>query len=108
MLSKLGLIPNFLIKYLNLLTQDYKGNLTLVSNNSFKETISALNVPNKESTLQYVKKGSKMVFPEMSRINQVLKLEIALDKCYKISRKNYRVGRKLSMVQEDRGNETGT
>lgn len=76
--------------------------MTLVSKNSLKETITALNCPTKESVNHFTAKGTKIVFPEMSRINQALKIEIALDKCLKIAKKNIRHHNKLEVVKEQK------
>lgn len=78
-LSELGIFPNYLTKARSILNQRYSGDITIFPSISYAQFPKVLSNPTTEYMLQALLTGERATWPKLSRIQNHLAIELALD-----------------------------
>lgn len=78
-LSELGVFPNYLTKARSVLNQRYSGDITIFPSISYAHFPKVLSNPTTEFMLQCMLTGERATWPKLSRIQNHLAIELALD-----------------------------
>lgn len=78
-LSELGIFPNYLTKARSILNQRYSGDITIFPTISYAHFPKVLSNPTTEYMLQCMLTGERATWPKLSRIQNHLAIELALD-----------------------------
>lgn len=78
-LSELGILPNYLTKARSVINQRYSGDITIFPAISYSQFPNVLRNPTPEFMQQCLLTGERATWPKLSRIQNHLAIELALD-----------------------------
>jgi TAG lipase/steryl ester hydrolase/phospholipase A2/LPA acyltransferase len=78
-LSEMGIFPNYLSKARSILNQRYSGDITIFPSISYSHFPKVLSNPTPEYMAQCLLRGERATWPKLSRIQNHLAIELALD-----------------------------
>jgi TAG lipase/steryl ester hydrolase/phospholipase A2/LPA acyltransferase len=78
-LSELGIFPNYLTKARSVLNQRYSGDITIFPSISYAHFPKVLSNPTTEYMLQCTLTGERATWPKLSRVQNHVAIELALD-----------------------------
>jgi TAG lipase/steryl ester hydrolase/phospholipase A2/LPA acyltransferase len=78
-LSELGIFPNYLTKARSILNQRYSGDITIFPSISYAHFPKVLSNPTTEYMLQSTLTGERATWPKLSRVQNHVAIELALD-----------------------------
>ncbi|PSN63193.1 patatin-domain-containing protein [Corynespora cassiicola Philippines] len=78
-LSEMGVFPNYLTKARSVLNQRYSGDITIFPSISYAHFPKVLSNPTTEYMLQCMLTGERATWPKLSRIQNHVAIELALD-----------------------------
>lgn len=81
-LQEIGILPEAINKMINLVTQTYHGNVTIFPVPSPKDYLKSVTNPSKEMIANCSIHSSRRTFPQINKIEGLLKTEILLEKLY--------------------------
>jgi TAG lipase / steryl ester hydrolase / phospholipase A2 / LPA acyltransferase len=84
-LSELGIFPNYLTKARSVLNQRYSGDITILPSISYAQFPKVLSNPTTEYMLQSMLTGERATWPKLSRVQNHLAIELALDEAIRQS-----------------------
>lgn len=79
--SELGLLKNLSTKLRSLLTQQYKGDITIVPDVKISELKDLFKNPTKDTFLEAINRGCRSTWPQLAIIRNHCAIELCLDKC---------------------------
>ena len=99
----LKIFPKTLVRFFNILTQDYTGHITIKFIPTLSDYSQILSNPDREKTAHFIEAGEKQCFIEMSKIRVFMKIEKAISEAIRGLKKEARNGResKLSVINEN-------
>ncbi|KAF2654531.1 patatin-domain-containing protein [Lophiostoma macrostomum CBS 122681] len=78
-LSEMGIFPNYLSKARSVLNQRYSGDITIFPSISYAHFPKVLSNPTTEYMLQCMLTGERATWPKLSRVQNHLAIELAID-----------------------------
>ena len=99
----LKLFPKSLVRFFNLLTQDYTGHITIKFTPSLSDYTKVIQNPDREQTRYFRDAGEVQCFTEMSRVRVFMKIEKAISEvihAIKQESVSRHPDRKLSIIKE--------
>ncbi len=112
-LANLGLLPSAFKRYLNLFTQEYRGDVTILPVPGLWEVTKIISNFSKDELRKFNLISARRTFPKISRIENILKIEQALENGYsklkmKLLRKKFTSKKKFGIDEENDDFELGT
>lgn len=103
-LISMKIIPKALVRYVNLLIQDYSGHITIKFSPKISDYANVLTNPNKEICQYFRDQGEKTCFTEMSRVRVFMKIEKAISQAIRNINDNTgpQNATRLSVIKEDK------
>lgn len=81
-LANIGLLPSAAKRYLNLVTQDYRGDVTILPVPSVWAVVKTISNPSPDEIDNYKLESARRTFPKICMIENIFKIELALDNNY--------------------------
>ncbi len=112
-LANLGLLPSAFKRYLNLFTQEYRGDVTILPVPGLWEVTKTFSNLSKDEVTEFKLISARRTFPKINRIENILKIEQALENGYsnlkmKLLRKKFSSRKKFAIDEENYDFELGT
>ena len=103
-LVDLKIIPKALVRYANLLIQDYSGHITIKFSPKISDYANVITNPDKELAKYFRDQGEKTCFTEMSRLRVFMKIEKAISQAIRNLKGENGIqgGTKLYVIKEDK------
>lgn len=78
----MGLVPNVIKRFLNIVTQEYRGDVTILPVPSIWQVTKTISNPTIEEVDKFRLESARITFPKISMIENIYKIELALDNNY--------------------------
>lgn len=103
-LVSMKIIPKVLVRYVNILIQDYSGHITIKFSPKVSDYANVITNPNKELCKYFRDQGEKTCFTEMSRLRVFMKIEKSISQAIRNLKDDgtSQFIRKLSVIKEDK------